>query len=216
MIINKSKTTQLLVKKTILPNGILMSKMIWTDGTEVRDFDKDSLTYTIILRQGEIVPEITAEPLDTLATWDLGVEQEMPYGKLVEVYGVAEDGTTLTYKLRFEYAKWNALSDAKSSDYLFYYYGDNMYKAVSISIGAQIAIYDLNGHCIMVQEIPTAHPADVDVFIHPDNPDEKRLLYANPSADGVYFKAIPGELYFYVYFNSKTKRVEPGRKFGLR
>ena len=204
------------ITQEILLSNEARLKMIWTDGTEVRDFDKDSLTYTIILRQGEIVPEITAEPLDALATWDLGVEQEMPYGKLVEVYCVAEDGTVLTYKLRFEYAKWNALSDAKSSDYLFYYYGDNMYKAVSISIGAKIAIYDLNGHCIMVQEIPTAHPADVDVFIHPDNSDEKRLLYANPSADGVYFKAIPGELYFYVYFNSKTKRVEPGRKFGLR
>ena len=66
----------------------------------------------------------------------------------------------------------------------------------------------------MLQEIPTAHPADVEVFVHPTR-DEKRLIYAIPSAAGVYFTAVPGDAYFYVFFNSKTKRVERGGKFEL-
>ena len=189
-------------------------KMIWTDGEEMRDYDMNVLSYDIILIPGAIMPEVTAEPLDSLATWELGIAQETEYGKYVEVYGIAEDGTILTYQLHFIYADWIASSDVKPSDYLFYYYGDNMFKAVSIAIGAQIGIYDFSGRLLMLQEIPTAHPADVEVFVHPTR-DEKRLIYAIPSAAGVYFTAVPGDAYFYVFFNSKTKRVERGGKFEL-
>ena len=203
------------ITQDILLSDEARLKMIWTDSVEIRNYSMDSLTYTIILIPGAIMPEVTAETLDPLATWELGLQEETEYGKYVEVYGIAQDGTVLTYKLRFEYANWQASSNVKPSEYLFYYYGDNQYKAVSIAIGAQIGIYDFAGRCLLIQEIPTAHPADVEVYVHPDLPNNKRLLYAIPSAAGVYFRAVPGEAYFYVFFDSKTKRVERGGKFEL-
>ena len=203
------------ITQQILLSSEARLKMIWTDGEEIRDYNMNVLAYTIILIPGAIMPEVTAVTLDSLATWELGLQEETDYGKYVEVYGIAQDGTVLTYQLRFEYANWHATSDVKPSEYLFYYYGDNQYKAVSIAKGAQIGIYDFSGRCLLLQEIPTAHPADVQVFVNPDLPDNKRLLYAIPSAAGVYFTAVQGEAYFYVFFNSKTKRVERGGKFEL-
>ena len=209
------------ITQQILLSSEARLKMIWTDGEEIRDYNMDVLTYTIILIPGAIMPDVTAEPLDSLATWELGIKKETENGFYVEVYGIAQDGTVLTYQLHFEYANWSANSNVQPSEYIFYYYGDNQYKAVSIAKGAQIGIYDFSGRCLLLQEIPTAHPADVQVFVNPDhpvnpeNPDVKRLLYAIPSAAGVYFTAVQGEAYFYVFFNSKTKRVERGGKFEL-
>ena len=186
-------------------------RMIWLDGVEVRNYDSDTLTYNIVLAQGAIIPAITAETLDSLATWEQGMETETEFGKTVDIYGEAQDGTLVVYTINFTYANWAASGTVDTDDYLFYYYGGGMYKAVSIGIGVQLAIYDTDGRRVLLQNVPVADPADVEVQV--DDNGNQRIVSAQPYAEGVYFDAPAGERFFYVFFDSKTKRLAKGGKF---
>ena len=200
------------INQKILHSSEARLKMIWLEGVEVRDFEMDTLHYTIVLQQGAIMPLITAEPLDSLATWDLGMPTETEDGYVVQIYCIAEDETTaLTYTLNFRYANWTANSEPDKDDYLFFPIGGGQYKAVTISIGIQFAIYDMAGRLVLFQTLPTADPADVEVEVQADG--NQILHSALPSADGVVFDAKPGQPYFYVFFDTKTKRIEKGGKF---
>jgi len=199
------------IDQTILLSSEARLSMIWLDGVEVRDYHMDTLTYTIVLAPGANVPEITAEPLDSLATWELGMENTVENGKSVEVYCTAEDGTTFVYVLNFVYADWSASSVVDTDDYLFIYIGDGQYKAVTIGIGIQIGVYDYAGRLLMIETIPTADPADVEVEVQENG--NKVLKNALTSANGVVFNASPAQPYFYVFFDSKTKKIAKGGKF---
>lgn len=201
------------IHQEILLSNEAHLRMIWLDGTEVRDYNMDTLVYTITLVPGSVLPTITAEPLDTLATWELGMETEVENGKDVEVFCTAQDGTTMVYVLQFRYANWNASAETDTDDYIFYYAGDGQYKAVTISIGVQVGIYDVNGRLLMIETLPTAHPEDVVVEIDEDG--NQKLVSALPSAAGVYFAPPTNQVLFYVFFDSKTKKVAKGGKFQL-
>ena len=179
--------------------------MIWLNGEELRGYHRDTLTYTIVIAQGAQIPEITAVPVDTLASWETGMETVIENGKSVEIYCTAQDGTTLVYVLNFVYADWAASAVVDTDDYIFLYAGDGQYKGVTIGIGIQLGIYDLNGHMLMLQEIPVADPADVVVEI--DEKGNQILVDALPSAAGAYFQAKPEHIYFYVFFDSKTRKI---------
>lgn len=201
------------IHQEILLSNEAHLRMIWLDGTEVRGYNMDTLVYTIQLVPGAVLPSITAEPLDTLATWELGMETEVENGKDVEVFCTAQDGTTIVYVLQFRYANWNASAETDTDDYLFFYAGDGQYKAVTISIGVQIGIYDVNGRLLKIETLPTAHPEDVVVEIDEDG--NQKLVSALPSAAGVYFAPPTNQVLFYVFFDSKTKKVAKGGKFQL-
>lgn len=201
------------IHQEILLSDEARLRMVWLDGAEVRDYNMDTLVYTITLVPGSVLPTITAEPLDTLATWELGMETEVENGKDVEVFCTAQDGTTIVYVLQFRYANWNASAETDTDDYLFFYAGDGQYKAVTISIGVQVGIYDVNGRLLMIETLPTAHPEDVVVELDEDG--NQKLISALPSAAGVYFAPPTNQVLFYVFFDSKTKKVAKGGKFQL-
>ena len=186
-------------------------KMIWLDDKEMRRYEMDTLHYEVVLPKGSIMPVITAEPLDELATWELGMPTETDNGTKVDLYGIAEDGTMVTYKLTFEFAEWVPSAEVDPDDYVFFYLGNGQYKAVTISIGVQFAVYDMAGRLIMRQDLPTADPSDVDVYVEQNG--NQILRRATPDADGIVFNAKAGQPYFYVFFDSKTKKVAKGGKF---
>ena len=203
------------IDQIILLSSEARLRMIWMDDTtEVRDFNPDTLAYTITLTQGSVLPIITAATIDPSATWDLGMETELEDGgKQVEIYGEAEDGTIVTYRLTFRYANWNASSIVDADDYLFFYIGDGQYKAVTIGIGIQLAIYDMSGHRLVMENLPVADPSDV--YVELEMSGNQRLMKASPNAAGYIFKPIPGQAYFYVFYDSKTKKIAKGGKFML-
>ena len=82
---------------------------------------------------------------------------------------------------------------------------------MTIGIGVQLAVYDMAGRLVLFQTLPTADPADVEVDV--DQNGNQILRSALPSADGVVFDAKAGQPYFYVFFDTKTKRIEKGGKF---
>lgn len=203
------------IDQIILLSSEARLRMIWMDDTtEVRDFNPDTLAYTITLTQGSVLPIITAATIDPSATWDLGMETELEDGgKQVEIYGEAEDGTIVTYRLTFRYANWNASSIVDADDYLFFYIGDGQYKAVTIGIGIQFAVYDMSGHRLVMENLPVADPSDV--YVELEMSGNQRLMKASPNAVGYIFKPLPGQAYFYVFYDSKTKKIAKGGKFML-
>ena len=202
------------IYQNIIRSSEARLKMIWLDNDTLRRYEMDTLHYEIVLPQGAIMPLITAVPLDSLATWELGMPVETENGTKVDVYGIAEDGTMVTYKLTFTFANWVPSAEVDPDDYVFFYIGSGQYKAVTISIGVQFAVYDMNGRLLMRQDLPTADPSDVDVDL--EEGGNQILRQATPDADGVVFNAKPGQTYFYVFYDSKTKKVAKGGKFEWR
>jgi hypothetical protein len=202
------------ISQRILLSSEARLKMIWLDSTEVRDFHSDSLSYRLVIPQGAILPLIDAEPIDSMAKWELGMETEIENGKRIEIYVEAQDGSILTYTLNFVYANWAPSGTVDADDYLFFYAGDGQYKAVTIGVGVQLAIYDMNGALQKLETLPVADPADVVVEV--DTEGAQRLIEADRDAQGVLFTPQIGKMYFYVFFDSKTKKIAKGGKFMLQ
>ena len=203
------------IEQEILVSHEARLKMIWMDDTlQVRGFIPDTLHYTIVLTPGANMPTLTAETLDPRGTWDLGMPEEQEDGSTtIDIFSTAEDSiTTLTYKLTFKYANWTASATVDTDDYLFFPIGSGQFKAVTIGIGIQLGIYDLNGHLYMIETVPTADPSDVEVVV--DQQGNQKLISASPSAEGLVYTAPEGQLMFYVFFDSKTKKIAKGGKFG--
>lgn len=203
------------IEQEILVSHEARLKMIWMDDTlQVRGFIPDTLHYTIVLTPGANMPTLTAETLDPRGTWDLGMPEEQEDGSTtIDIFSTAEDSiTTLTYKLTFKYANWTASATVDTDDYLFFPIGSGQFKAVTIGIGIQLGIYDFNGHLYMIETVPTADPSDVEVMV--DQQGNQKLISASPSAEGLVYTAPEGQLMFYVFFDSKTKKIAKGGKFG--
>ena len=64
----------------------------------------------------------------------------------------------------------------------------------------------------MIADVPTADPSDVEVAV--DQQGNQKLVSASPNAEGLVYTAPEGQLMFYVFFDSKTKKIEKGGKFG--
>ena len=199
------------IQQVILLSSEARLRMIWTDDKEVRAFDPDTLNYTIKLTQGANIPLIDAETIDTLATWDQGMPEELENGYRVQLFTTAQDGSSLTYTLTFDFANWNASTTIDTDDYLFFAIGNGQFKAVTIGVGVQLGIYDLSGRMMLLGDVPTADPSDVEVEVGTDG--NQRIVNVLPSADGLIYDAPQGQALFYVFFDSKTKKIAKGGKF---
>ena len=80
------------VQQVILLSSEARLRMVWLDDKEVRDFNPDTLNYMLTLTQGANIPLIDAETIDTLATWDQGMPEELENGYRVQLFTTAQDG----------------------------------------------------------------------------------------------------------------------------
>lgn len=212
------------VRVYVITQEILLSdearlKMVWLDGEELKDFNPDVQEYVIILAPGTNMPDVTAETIDEHADVEFGSFEDITgedyEGKYIEIDGVAESGNRITYRLTFRYANWSATADVDNNDYLFIHIpGTHQYKAVSISIGLKVAIYDLEGQLLLLEDVPVVDPADATVEISAEG--DQQLVSVEPDAEGVIFDVpVENTPYFYVFFDTKQKRVAKGGKFML-
>ena len=189
--------------------------MIYLDSVEVEGVDPDSCEYTIRLAQGATLPTITATPMDTLrAEVELGMEQTLEDGsKLIEVDGIAEDGTRLTYAVYFTYANWSPTTDAVDGDCLFFPVkgAQNTYRAVTISLGVKCAIYNTNGALLTIMDVPVLDVNSVEVKT---NDKGEQVIDSVPNdAVGADYVAQPGMPFVYIFYNSNSKRIGKGGKY---
>ena len=191
--------------------------MIYLDSVEIEGFSPDIYEYTIKLAQGAILPNITAIPLDTLRTEvELGMEKTYGDGtKLIEVDGIAEDGTRLTYSVYFDFADWAPTSDAIGGDCLFFPVEGvrSTFRAVTISLGVKCAIYSMTGSLLHIMDVPVLDVNDVEVEINEDGQQVIKEGSVPNDAVGADYVAQPGMPFVYIFYNSNTKRIGKGGKY---
>lgn len=191
--------------------------MIYIDSVAIDGFDPDTYEYTIKLAQGATLPNIAATPLDTLrGTVELGMEKDIDEStKLIEVDGIAEDGTRLTYSVYFTYANWSPTSDAVFGDCLFFPVQGtrSTYRAVTISLGVKCAIYTVTGALLTIMDVPVLDVNSVEVERNAKG--EQVIKEGSVSADaiGVDYVATPGEPFVYIFYNSNNQRIGRGGKY---
>jgi hypothetical protein len=194
--------------------------MIYIDSVALEGFDPDTYEYTIKLAQGAILPTITATPMDTLfGQVELGMEKTLDDGtKLIEIDGIAQDGTILTYSVYFTFADWSPTADAVPGDCLFFPVqgAHNTFRAVTISLGVKCAIYTMTGQLITIMDVPVLDVNSVEVE-HNDKGEQVIKEGSVPNdAIGADYVARSGEMFVYIFYNSNTKRIGRGGKYLVR
>lgn len=194
--------------------------MIYIDSVALEGFDPDTYEYTIKLAQGAILPTITATPMDTLfGQVELGMEKTLDDGtKLIEIDGIAQDGTILTYSVYFTFADWSPTADAVPGDCLFFPVqgAHNTFRAVTISLGVKCAIYTMTGQLITIMDVPVLDVNSVEVE-HNEKGEQVIKEGSVPNdAIGADYVARSGEMFVYIFYNSNTKRIGRGGKYLVR
>ena len=207
------------IEQHILLSAEARLSMIYLDSLPITNFHPDTLTYSIRIEQGAALPAITASALDTLrADVEYGMEQLLEDGsKLIEVDGVAQDGSRQTYSLYFVPANWIPQTDVQLNDCLFFRVpGTNIYRAVTISIGVKVAIYSLNGNMITIMDVPVLDVNSVDVLVEADGSQSIVEGSVPTDAIGADYTAPNAEPFLYVFYNTQTKKVGPAGKCVLK
>lgn len=194
--------------------------MIYLDSVAIEGFDPDIYEYTVKLPQGAILPIVTATPMDTLfAEVELGMEQTLDDGtKLIEIDGIAQDGTILTYSVHFTFADWSPTSEAVQGDCLFFPVqgAPNTFRAVTISLGVKCAIYTMNGHLVTLMDVPVLDVNSVEVEKNENGEQVIKEGSVPNDAIGADYVAQPGEPFVYIFYNTNTKRIGRGGKYMAR
>ncbi len=191
--------------------------MIYIDSVAIDDFDPDTYEYTLKLPQGAVIPQIAATPLDTLyAEVELGMEKTLDDGtKLVEIDGIAQDGTRLTYSIYFTFANWTPNTDAVVGDCLFFPVQGthNTFRAVTISLGVKCAIYTFSGQLITIMDVPVLDVNSVEVVLNENGEQVIQEGSVPNDALGADYVARSGEPFVYIFYNTNTKRIGRGGKY---
>lgn len=191
--------------------------MIYLDSVAIKDFDPDLYEYTVQLPQGTILPVVTATPMDSLhATVELGMEQTLDDGsKLIEIDGIAADGTILTYSVFFTFANWSPTAEAVVGDCLFFPVkgSHNTFRAVTISLGVKCAIYTLTGRLITMMDVPVLDVNSVEVETNANGEQVIKEGSVPNDALGVDYVSPSGEPFVYIFYNTNTKRIGRGGKY---
>lgn len=197
------------VEQIIEPNARL--KMIYVNGTEIRNFDTETYSYSFELPQTASIADVTAEAEDSLATVDMSV---VLIDDTTYIYCTAADGvTTLTYALYLYRSSINVGKEPTMDDVLFTPLSGNSFLAVSLRSGVQVGVYDYSGHLLLLETVPPCDPNDVRVEVDEEGNEHIREVY--PGAAGVEFTTpVAGMPYIYVFYKSTTnKRFTKGGKF---
>lgn len=191
--------------------------MIYLNSVAIEGFDPDIYEYTIKLPQGGILPFVTATPLDTLyGEVELGMEKTLEDGsKLIEVDGIAQDGTRLTYSVFFTFANWSPNSNPVMGDCLFFPVQGtrNTFRAVTISLGVKCAIYSLSGALITIMDVPVLDVNSVEVELNDKGEQVIKEGSVPNDAIGADYVSKSGEPFVYMFYNVNTKRIGRGGKY---
>jgi hypothetical protein len=205
------------IEQTIELSDEARLSMIYLDSVAIESFDPDIYEYTIKLPQSAILPIVTATPMDTVyGQVELGMERILDDGtKLIEIDGIAQDGSILTYSVYFTFADWSPTADAVPGDCLFFPVqgAHNTFRAVTISLGVKCAIYTTNGQLITIMDVPVLDVNSVEVEINENGEQVIKEGSVPNDAIGADYVSESREPFVYIFYNSNSKRIGRGGKY---
>ena len=205
------------IEQTIELSDEARLSMIYLDSVAIEGFDPDIYEYTIKLPQSAILPIVTATPMDTVyGQVELGMERILDDGtKLIEIDGIAQDGSILTYSVYFTFADWSPTADAVPGDCLFFPVqgAHNTFRAVTISLGVKCAIYTTNGQLITIMDVPVLDVNSVEVENNENGEQVIKEGSVPNDAIGADYVSEYREPFVYIFYNSNSKRIGRGGKY---
>ena len=205
------------IEQSIALSSEARLSMIYVDALPIEDFDPDTYEYFVLLPQSATIPILAATPMDTLyAEVELGIEKTLEDGrKLIEIDGIAQDGTRLTYSVYFSFANWTPTSDAVAGDCLLFPVqgANNTYRAVTISTGVKCAIYTINGSLITIMDVPVLDVNSVEVETNEYGQPIIKPGSVSNDAIGTDYVSKKGEPFIYMFYNINNKRIGKGGKY---
>lgn len=189
---NGSQNVYVISVGILLSNNALLDSLL-VGGVMINDFNPLVYEYTYYLYQGQPLVDVVGIPQDSMAnvTVLLGEMGEYTYINVI----AADDSTTATYKVLFQYSPVDLASDATDDDVCLRHISDNTYRASAAKRNVQLAILDVSGKLLYYVSVP--------------------VIEANESLceseTGVEIRLEPNQTYLYLFVNNLKNKVSRGK-----
>ena len=185
------------------------NKLAWItlNGDSLAGFDPDMDFYTYYLFEGTPVPEVKAQTASENAELDI---KEVSAGDTCVITCIAEDQSMRRYYIHFAISAINDGLEPSANDVLLKRIpGTNKIMVGTLRKGVSFALYDQAGRMVNFQGVPVVDPNDAEVYTDADNKDVLNN-FNNPDA-ALVIDVVPGQPYFYTFFDVKSQKLRTGK-----
>lgn len=205
---DESKVLSYIIEQEILLYDNSRLSAIYIDGELVEGFDAEVLSYSFLLPQGAILPEITATAEDSRATVDV---TPGAVGEPTIIFCTAEDGSATRYEVLIEYTTVSAgVALDKNACRAFPVAGTTTMKVVTLRNNTICQLYDLQGHLLWTatnergeEYVPVVNPNYVTVGV--DAYGSEFIQSITAEANGAVTPELQrGKTYILVFSTSRS------------
>ena len=189
-------------------NNDLLFIIIGTDTLD--NFNPKETEYSYRLT-GTVVPQVSAEAVSPNAT--ITIQQATAAGDTCTIIVLAADGSKKYYYIAFEEGFNDGLMATGNDVLIKRVLGAYEIFAATIRRGVTFALFDQNGHLLYNNNVPVADANYVDIY--KDAMDKDVLMDVLSYGAGLRVSVIPGQMYFYSFYNSEQKVIKSGKFIAL-
>lgn len=195
------------IRQVILRSSNSLLRDLTLNGRTIAGFDPETLEYTYLVAEGEVLPEVigVADDDEAEVSVTMGVA-----GEVTKVFCIAADGSRTVYSILFEVSSLNNGLAPQANDVLLKQVsGSTTFAAYSLRMNTSIAIYDQYGHLMLNAAVPVCNPNDATISYDPSG----REVLTDANGDAVYFELpAQGQVFFYLFY-SDSQRIKSGKFF---
>lgn len=195
------------IRQVILRSSNSLLRDLTLNGRTIAGFDPETLEYTYLVAEGEVLPEVigVADDDEAEVSVTMGVA-----GEVTKVFCIAADGSRTVYSILFEVSSLNNGLAPQANDVLLKQVsGSTTFAAYSLRMNTSIAIYDQYGHLMLNAAVPVCNPNDATISYDPAG----REVLTDANGDAVYFELpAQGQVFFYLFY-SDSQRIKSGKFF---
>lgn len=195
-----------LISQTTAKDGDNALAFIKVNGDTIKGFDPETTFYTYYVFSTD-VPTLDVEARSENASVDKG---RIKAGDTCTIVCTAADGTERNYYVHFALTTVDPGVKATKSDVLLKRVpGSRQYVAYAVRQGVSFALFDQNGHLLLMERVPVANPNDAEVMT--DSEKKEFLNDVTNTGSGLLIDVHPGQPYFYTFFYEEKEKLDSGK-----
>ncbi len=190
------------ITQTILLSDNALLADLTLDGVTIAGFNPEVFEYEYELYEGQTAPEVLAVAQDELAEVSVTMGA---IGELTQIYCTAQDGTEKIYTILFHVTDIDVnATPNEGSCYWEHIPGTMQYRAITICNNVQCAVFDFEGHQLMIQDVEKTDPNKVDIGY---NQYGEQVIYsvATDAPATIFTMPTAEQTYFYVFLQNGKK-----------
>ena len=195
-----------LISQTTAKDGDNALAFIKVNGDTIKGFDPETTFYTYYVFSTD-VPTLDVEARSENASVDKG---RIKAGDTCTIVCTAADGAERNYYVHFALTTVDPGVKATKSDVLLKRVpGSRQYVAYAVRQGVSFALFDQNGHLLLMERVPVANPNDAEVMT--DSEKKEFLNDVTNTGSGLLIDVLPGQPYFYTFFYEEKEKLDSGK-----